>query len=115
MVAIEDDESMQRNGLVMIIIGLPKIRFPRTVGNNILNGIPFRVVACHFFLFNNTLSPLAKFVLGKLGKEVRFRTRIHLEGMIPTTTVAAWHIRMNPHSHCRFNVVSVGLCRIRSF
>ena len=82
MVALEQ-ESMQRNGFVLIMFGTPNSSIMRWDGkNSIVDGIPARLSACHFVLLRQTLHPVAQFVLAKLGREFRLRTRIHTEGKL---------------------------------
>ena len=82
MVALED-ETTQRTGFVAIVIGSPnrKTRGVALKIHMLENGLPLRVVAVHVFLLSQRLNQVSRYILLALGKQIRLRIRLHMEGM----------------------------------
>ena len=81
MVALEQ-ESTQRRGIVLVCFGLPRTNVFHLAKHNqlLLNAVPIRRVASHYFPLNPSVTPLIKVFFKVGGEEFRLRSRIHLEG-----------------------------------
>ena len=77
-----EDEMTQRNGIVLVVFGLPTINIIPLARTNqtLLSAVPLRRVASHYFISNKSVQPIVRIWMQVGGEEFRLRSRIHNEG-----------------------------------
>ena len=83
MTTLEGNESMQRYGLVVVVLGMfnsKVLQMPVRFYGESEAALPVRITAFHLCISSQQMNPMTRFVLTAVGSQVRLRLRIHLEG-----------------------------------